>query len=134
VRRSLDELRERGEVRYAYLGVSTTPVYPQLSERFKLGVEDGAWIQEIVPDGPADDADLKSGDGDVQFQARPFKPGGDVIVRVGEREVHTENDLGIALQRFRPGEEVELQIIRDGERRTVTVKLGERPAEVDTTP
>jgi S1-C subfamily serine protease len=74
VRRSLDELRERGEVRYAYLGVSTTPVYPQLSERFKLGVEDGAWIQEIVPDGPADDADLKSGDGDVQFQRGPSSP------------------------------------------------------------
>jgi serine protease Do len=54
-----------------------------------------------------------------------------VITRVENTEVHTENDVGLALTRYRPGDRVELGIVRDGQRRTVTVELGERPDEVD---
>ena len=129
IKRSIAQLREDGEVRYAYLGVSTTPVYPQLADRFDLGGEDGAWVQEVVPDGPADKADIKAGNGNERFQARPFAPGGDVITKVDSIAVHTENDLGIALTRFEPGDTVELEVVRDGERRTIEVELGERPAQ-----
>jgi S1-C subfamily serine protease len=131
VRRSIEQVRERGEVRYAYLGVATTPVYPQLAERFELGTESGAWVQEVVPGGPADRAGIQAGRGEVRFQAREYRPGGDVIVKVGDQQIATENDLGIALAPFAPGEEVDIQVVRDGERRTIQVKLGERPAEVD---
>jgi len=131
VRRSLDQIRQRGEVRYAYLGVSTTAVYPQLADRFKLGTDDGAWVQEIVEGGPAADADLEAGSGEARFQARDYRPGGDVIVKVGDTEIETENDLGLALTPYEPGEEIDLQIVRDGERKTIKVKLGERPAQVD---
>ncbi len=131
VRRSLDQIREKGEVRYAYLGVSTTAVYPQLADRFKLGTDDGAWVQEIVPDGPAAGADLKAGSGETRFQARDYRPGGDVIVKVGDTRIETENDLGLALTPYEPGEEIDVEIVRDGERRTIKVKLGERPAQVD---
>jgi len=131
VRRSLDQIRETGEVRYAYLGVSTTAVYPQLADRFKLGTDDGAWVQEIVEGGPAADADLEAGSGEARFQARDYRPGGDVIVKVGDTEIETENDLGLALTPYEPGEEIDLEIVRDGERKTIKVKLGERPAQVD---
>ena len=131
VRRSLDQIRERGEVRYAYLGVSTTAVYPQLADRFKLGSETGAWVQEIVKGGPADEADLEAGSGETRFQAREYRPGGDVIVKIGDTEIETENDLGLSLTPYEPGEEIDVEIVRDGERRTIKVKLGERPAQVD---
>src|SRR3954471_23765193 len=45
VRRSLDQLRRSGKARYAYLGVASVPVYPQLAQRFGLGVRTGAWVQ-----------------------------------------------------------------------------------------
>lgn len=129
VRRSLDALRDGGEVRYAYLGVSTVPVYPQLAERFDLGVDDGAWIQTIEPGTPAARAGLRGGSGDeVRFQALPYRPGGDVIVAVGGREVAGTVDVPQLLDRYQPGDEVELRIVRDGDERTVRVTVGERPA------
>jgi S1-C subfamily serine protease len=45
--------------------------------------------------------------------------------------IETENDLGLALAPYAPGETVELEIVRGGDKRTVEVKLGARPAQVD---
>ncbi|HEX2103677.1 MAG TPA: trypsin-like peptidase domain-containing protein [Solirubrobacteraceae bacterium] len=129
VRRSLDQLRESGRARYAYLGVATSPVYPQLAERFKLPVDDGAWVQEVTPGEPADDAGLRGGDGAAEFQGRQYRTGGDVITAVGRRQIREEADVAKALVGLRPGAEVDLQVYRDGERRTVRVKLGERPLD-----
>ena len=53
-RRALDQLRGSGEVQYAYLGVETVAIYPQLKERFDLPVDKGAWVQSVVPGGPAE--------------------------------------------------------------------------------
>jgi S1-C subfamily serine protease len=131
VRRSLDQIRDGGEVRYSYLGVASTEVYPQLAERFDLGTNKGAWVQSVVEDGPADDGGVRPGKGEERFQARPYSPGGDVITKVEDKAIETENDLGLALTPYEPGETVTLEIFRDGERRTLEVKLGERPAQVD---
>ena len=131
VKRSVDQIRAKGSVKYPYLGVSTTAVYPQLNDRFKLGTDDGAWVQEVVDGGPADDAGLEAGSDEVRFQARPYAPGGDVVVKVGDRAIHTENDLGLALTQFQPGDVAPIEIVRKGKRQTVRVKLGERPAQVD---
>ena len=43
VKRSLDMLREDGEAQYAYLGVSSVELYPQLVDHFHLDVDKGAW-------------------------------------------------------------------------------------------
>jgi S1-C subfamily serine protease len=131
VRRSIEDIRRHGEVRYAYLGVTTTAVYPQLAERFDLGTDHGAWVQEVVEDGPADDAGIRAGSGEVRFQARPVSPGGDVITKIDGREIRTENDLGIIIANRRPGSTVTVELVRDGERRTLEVELDERPEQVD---
>jgi len=131
VRRSIDQIRDDGEVEYAYLGVSTTAVYPQLAERFDLGTENGAWVQEVVPGGPAADADLEQGRGQTRFQARPYRTGGDVITKVEDTRIETDNDLGQALAPYEPGETVTLEIVRDGRKRELRVELGARPAQVD---
>lgn len=128
VRRSLAQLRSRGEVSYSYLGVSSTPVYPQLAERFDLPVARGAWVQEVTDDGPAADAGIRPGKGEVEFQARPYAPGGDLIVAVEGEPVEVEADLGVLLLDHDPGETVTLTLYRDGKRRTIDVKLAERPA------
>jgi S1-C subfamily serine protease len=113
-------------VRYAYLGVSTTAVYPQLAERFDLGTDNGAWVQEVVQGGPADDAGIRAGKGEQRFQARPVSPGGDVITKIDGRAIDDETDLGIVIANLRPGDTVDLEVVRGGEPRTVSVKLPEQ--------
>jgi S1-C subfamily serine protease len=127
VKRSLDMLRESGEARYAYLGVSSVEIYPQLQERFDLDVDKGAWVQEINPGGPAERAGLRGGGTPVTFQAQAFRPGGDVITKVQGRPVEDSSDLANVISEFGPGEEVALEVHRDGDTREVRVRLAERP-------
>jgi S1-C subfamily serine protease len=129
VRRSLDQLRRDGKVRYAYLGVSTRGVYPQLAEKFGLPVDHGSWVQEVVPGGPADEAALKAGTRRERFQAAAWVVGGDIVTKVDGQELRKDTDLGQQLLRFRPGQTVELEVYRGDQRRTVRVRLATRPLE-----
>jgi S1-C subfamily serine protease len=130
VKRSLSQLRRDGKARYAYLGVETSPLFPQLARHFRLPVDHGAWVQGVTPGGPAERAGLRGGDRREQFQARNYVPGGDVIVSVGGHAVRDEDDVAKALVQLAPGTEVDLQVMRGGDRRTVRVKLGERPLDI----
>jgi S1-C subfamily serine protease len=129
VRHTLDALRRDGRVQYAYLGVSTSRIYPQLARHFKLPVTIGAWVQEVVGGGPADKAGLKAGSDEKRFQARTVNDGGDIIVAVDGHTLKTEADLGVVLLRHAPGDTVALRIYRDGTPRTVRVTLGKRPQQ-----
>ena len=127
VKRSLDMLRQHGEAHYAYLGVSSVQLYPQLVDRFKLGVDAGAWVQEVTAGGPAEKAGIKGGSGSVTFQAQSFRPGGDVITKVAGKPVKDSAELADTIADFKPGDTVPLEIHRDGDTRVIRVKLGERP-------
>jgi S1-C subfamily serine protease len=128
VRRSLDQLRAKGKVSYAYLGVETVPIYPQLRDRFELPVSRGAWLQGVVQDGPADAAGLHGGgDDETRFQVRTYRTGGDVITRIGGTPIEDPDDLSRVVAALDPGETVDVEAWRDGERRRVRVKLGARP-------
>ncbi len=127
VKRSLEMLRDGGEAHYAYLGVSSVELYPQLVERFKLDVEEGAWVQTVNPGGPAEEAGVRGGGSPVAFQAEAYRPGGDVITKVDGKPVESSSQLAEAIAGYRPGEEIPLEIHRDGDTREIEVKLGERP-------
>ena len=127
-RRALQQLRDDGEVEYAYLGVETVALYPQLQERFDLPVGKGAWVQSVVPGGPAEDAGLRGGGGgETVFQVRSYEPGGDVITKLDGRPVDDPDDLSTAVALLDPGATVEVEAWRDGERRDLELKLGSRP-------
>ena len=128
--RSIEELREDGEVSYAYAGVSTQELYPQLADRLGLEVDTGAIVAEVVPDSPADDAGLQAGEDVITFQGNPTTPnGGDVITAVDGEEITSGSDLPRIIALLDPGETVTLDVIRDGESEQVELTLGERSAE-----
>jgi 2-alkenal reductase len=129
VKRSLSQLRRDGKARYGYLGVTTSPVFPQLARQFKLPVEHGAWVQGVSPGGPADQAGLRSGDHRERFQDNAYVVGGDVIISAGGHPVREEDDVAKALVQLAPGTQVDLVVLRDGKRKTLRVKLGERPLD-----
>ena len=127
VKRSVDQLRDGGSAKYAYLGVTSTPLYPQLVEHFELDVAKGAWVQAVNPGGPAEKAGLRGGSGQEVFQGGAFRRGGDVITKVGDRPVADADDLAAAIARFKPGETAAVEIHRGGKTQQLKVKLAERP-------
>jgi S1-C subfamily serine protease len=129
VKRSLAMLRDDGRASYAFLGVSSVELYPQLVQHFGLGVEHGAWVQDVTPGGPAAQAGVKGGGGEQEFQAQAFKPGGDVITKVDDQPIRNADDLSAAIAQYRPGESVDVELDRDGTAKHVRIKLGSRPVK-----
>jgi S1-C subfamily serine protease len=133
-KRSVAQLRTSGRVRYAYLGIQTLEIYPQLATRFQLGVTHGAYVDNIVKGGPADKAGLKGASGKaVLFQVTRFRPGGDVITKVDASTITRAADVSRVLTRYLPGQTVSITVVRGGHVRVVRVKLGERPPDTSPT-
>ena len=60
--------------------------------------------------------------------------GGDVIVAVGSQPVRSADDVVREVSERLPGQMIALTILRDGERKVVRIRLGTRPAALETTP
>jgi S1-C subfamily serine protease len=128
VKRSLAQLERKGSAEYAYIGVSTQALYPQLAAKLGLDTDHGGLLAEVVPDGPGDEAGLKGGDEKLRFQGIPYETGGDTILAVDGREVVQPDDLARYISAFQPGDRVTLDVLHDdGERAKVEVTLGKRP-------
>jgi serine protease Do len=109
--------------------VTTLPLWPQLARRLDLQVRDGGLVQEVEEDSPAEDAGLRGGGDEIEFQATPLRTGGDVIVAVNGRRLTRSQDLADVISAMSAGQRVELELLRDGRRRTIDVELGQRPAD-----
>ena len=127
IKRSIDQLRTDGKAEYAYIGVSSQALYPQLSQHLGLDTDYGGLIAKVVPGGPADQAGLKGADHTIHFQASPVRVGGDVILAVNGKKVVGPSDLSIFISQYKPGDHVTLQILRDGQHQSIDVTLGTRP-------
>jgi S1-C subfamily serine protease len=128
IKRSVAQLEEKGEVEYAYIGVSIQSVYPQLADKLDLDTDHGGLISEVISGGPAAKADLRGGDSGLTFQAIPYETGGDVILSVDGHPIIQPENLAHLISIHRPGETVHLEILRDGDQREqVDVVLGKRP-------
>ena len=80
-KRSMRQLIENGEVRYAWLGITTQTVTPRLAEHFGYAADGGAAVQEVVDESPADRPAWRGGKEEA-FEGLPFRPGGDLIVAI----------------------------------------------------
>ena len=120
----LPQLREGGEIEHAWLGVQMSDVDEDVAKELDLPVDHGALVVEATEDGPADDAGLRGGDPETG-------EGGDVITAIDGNKVNTSDDLAGAIAGKQPGDSVELEYYRDGERETVEIELGERPSSLD---
>ncbi len=107
-----DQLREDGQVHRGWLGVMIQPVSRDLAESFGMDEPSGALIADLDPEGPAAEGGLQAGD---------------VILEVDGSRVHDSSTLPRLIGRTAPGTEVELELMRDGERRQLEVTLGDWP-------
>lgn len=129
VRRSLAQLRATGHVNYAFLGVTTQDLYPQLAARLGLATTHGALIASVAPGSPSEAAGLKAGTGKIDFESDKGIPaGGDAITAVDGAPVNHAASLTSLIGMKDPGQTVTLTVVRGTSQRQVTVKLGSRPA------
>jgi 2-alkenal reductase len=127
-KRSMQQLIETGQVRYAWLGVTTQTVTPKLAAHFGIAAQRGAAIQTVLEGSPADEANLRGGGPEEEFTGIGFHPGGDLIVAINGMPVASAEDVVRAVtERLLPGQTTRLTILRGDERLVVEVVLGDRP-------
>jgi S1-C subfamily serine protease len=126
-RRSMSQLIATGEVRYAYVGITTQTVTPSIAERFDYGADRGAAVQGVNLGTPAADAGFRPGREEQVFEDIRIRPGGDLIVAIDGRRIDSADDVVRAVTRKLPGQKLTFTVLRGDERRTISVTLGTRP-------
>ncbi|HKV04155.1 MAG TPA: trypsin-like peptidase domain-containing protein [Candidatus Acidoferrales bacterium] len=124
-RRVAEDLITQGRVRRATLGAEGRAIWPGLADALHLGVDQGILIERVVPGGPAAKAGIRGGSRSVLAGLQELRIGGDVLVAINGKDVTSQMDLNLLLNRARPGDSVTLSIVRDGKKMEVRVTLGE---------
>jgi S1-C subfamily serine protease len=122
----LPQLKSTGRVERAYLGVTSLTIDGSL-DALNLPVEQGALVQTVEQDSPAGKAGVRGGDITAQTAAGDIQLGGDIIESVDGEAVKGSEDVARLIQGKKPGDTVKLGIRRDGDKKTISIKLGSRP-------
>lgn len=125
-------LIEEGEYQYAWLGITGTDLTRDIVEAMDLPTGTrGALVIAVGEDGPAGKAGLLGSTETVEVKGRPLEIGGDIILAIDGTPVQDMDDVIVYLvKNTRPGQGVELSILRDGQEQKLVVELGERPDNV----
>ena len=123
--RVIPALIENGEYRHSYLRVSTVDVTPTIAEANGLSEARGVLV---VDAHPSVRRSVRPSRGHRRIRGREVPVGGDVIVGIDGHELASHEELTRHLiTATRPGDVVELELLRDGSTIVTTVTLGERP-------
>jgi len=110
-RNILEQLETRGHVIRGWLGVGIQPVSKEMAEYYNLESGKGALVTEVFPGDPADKAGIKTQD---------------IILEVNGKEIKDSRDLSAMIAGLPVGETIKIMLLRDGKKKTVTVKITER--------
>ena len=117
VNKVFEQIRDKGRVVRGWIGVTTTQaVTPELAQALGLGDAKGLLIAQILRNGPADKAGIKPGD---------------VIQKVNGIEAKTARVMVDLVADIQPGDDVKIELTRDGDSQTVHVEVVERPTNLD---
>lgn len=116
VKKVMGDLLEYGEVKRGFLGVRIQPITPQLVDQYDLEILKGAFITSVNRNSGAYDAGLKAGD---------------VITKVEGVNVSSTSELQEIVSRYRPGDDLEVQVFRDNNPRQLHIKLKGQLGEIE---
>ncbi|MBF0162692.1 MAG: DegQ family serine endoprotease [Magnetococcales bacterium] len=109
-RRIMEQLLQYGEVKRGVLGIQSQDVTAELADAFANGSREGAVIVQVVPGSSAEKAGLQRGD---------------VVVKANGHPIHGTADLHNTVGLSRTGERIELEFLRDGTVKQVSVLISE---------
>jgi serine protease DegQ len=107
-----EQLREDGTAEHAFVGLGPAAITPQIADRLGLDSTEGALVINVVDGGPADEAGIRPGD---------------VLVRLGDEQLRSPEDLLAALRNYSPGDTVPVEVRRGDETAEVELTLVDRP-------
>jgi S1-C subfamily serine protease len=124
-KRVANDLITKGRVVRATLGVEGRGLWPGLAEALDLPVQQGVLVERVDPGGPAAQAGIRGGNKVVLAGLQELRIGGDVVVAVDGKEITSQMELNLLLNRAWPGDTVTVTIVRNGKKIDIPVKLGE---------
>lgn len=131
VKKVVKQLKEKGKVSHAWLGIEGSDLTPELAKFLKLPVSRGVMVITILGDGPAQKAGLRGADTRLNFQDEIKQVGGDIIVALDGKPIKSMEQLIQTLSNYEAGDHVTLTIIRDHQKKNIKVTLGERPSSIE---
>jgi S1-C subfamily serine protease len=122
-------LIQTGSYRHPHIGIVGLSLAPDLSKQIGLTQTKGFLITSITEGSPAEKADLRAGSTTKTFNGREINTGGDIILKIDNREVTKIDDILAYLESQKQvGDKVHLTILRDNAIRELDLVLGERPS------
>ncbi len=113
----LNDIQKYGSVKRGYVGVSFTELDPDIAAQLKTSTTTGLYVRDIVPNGGAEQAGIKKGDVIVKVEGSPVYESSDLQERVGE---------------LKPGDKINLTVLRDGSEKNFSVTLkGDLPPRAE---
>lgn len=121
-------LISKGEYNHPWIGIAGRDIDPDLAKVLNLQEAVGFLVVTVVDDSPAAKAGIRGSEETVTVDGINYPKGGDVILKVDGKEVRKIDDILIHLQRAKSvGDDMVLEILRDGRTTSVTITLQERP-------
>jgi S1-C subfamily serine protease len=128
VAKIVPKLIQNGEYKHPWIGISGRDIDPDLAKVLDLTDAVGFLVVTVVPDSPASRAGLHGSENIEEVDGIQYTIGGDIILSVDGVEVRKISDILIHLQRAKTvGDELILEILRDGRTSNFAIVLGERP-------
>jgi putative serine protease PepD len=124
-KRVANDLLTKGRVRRATLGCEGRALWPGLADALNIPAKQGILVERVTPGGPAAQAGIRGGNKVVVSGLQELRIGGDVVVAVDGKDITSQMELNLLLNRAWPGDTMTLTVIRDGKKLTIPVKLGE---------
>ena len=124
-----NSLIQTGSYRHPYIGIVGVSLAPDLSKQIGVTQTKGFLVTSITEGSPAEKADLQAGSTTETFNGREINTGGDIILKIDNREVTKIDDILAYLESQKQvGDQVHLTILRDNAIRELDLVLGERPS------
>ena len=121
-------LIQDGIYHHPWIGITGRDIEPDLAKVLKLNDAVGFLIVSVIENSPAAKAGLHGSNETVQVDGLNYQIGGDIILSVDGKQVRKIDDILIHLQRAKSvGDEMVLEILRDGRTTNITINLEERP-------
>jgi len=122
-------LIQTGSYRHPYIGIIGLSLTPDLAKQIGLTQAKGFLVTSITKGSPAEKADLRAGTTTKTLNGRDFDVGGDIILKIDNRDVTKIDDILAYLESQKHvGDKVHLTILRDNTIRELDLVLGERPS------
>ena len=122
-------LIQTGSYRHPYIGIIGLSLTPDLAKQIGLTQTKGFLVTSITKGSPAEKADLRAGTTTKTLNGRDFDVGGDIILKIDNRDVTKIDDILAYLESQKHvGDKVHLTILRDNTIRELDLVLGERPS------